>query len=149
MVSENHKVSCLLIDTGPLVALINRNDQYHKACLAAAVESRGHFQTAWPVITEACYLLRARPDLVEGLLEIIHEEQIEILSIHAKELTQIGGWMSKFQDQQIDLADACLAYLAEREKISTIFTVDHRHFRLFRATDGKPYTLLPNNIDRP
>ena len=58
----------ILIDTGPIVALFDKNDQHHEACREAAKGLPDILLTAWPVITEACFLLRKRPDLVEGLL---------------------------------------------------------------------------------
>lgn len=99
--------------------------------------------TAWPIITEACFLVRRRPDLVERLIEAVYEGDYELLPINASEVVEIGGWMSKYRDQQIDFADACLAYLAAREGLSTVFTVDTRHFSLFRMSNGQPLNLVP------
>ena len=99
--------------------------------------------TCWPVITEACYLLRLRPDLVHRLLEMVHGGFYEVLDISADEITQVGGVIAKYRDQAIDLADACLVHLADRESISTVFTVDVRHFQLFRTASGKPLRLVP------
>ncbi len=134
----------ILIDTGPIVALLDENDQHHKACLSHADKLPEFVYTCWPVITEACYLLRRRPDLVERLLETVHDGIYELLQITVEEITQVGGLLAKYGDQKIDLADACLVHLAERESINTVFTVDIRHFRLFRNAAGEPLELLPN-----
>lgn len=133
----------ILIDTGPLVALVDRNDPYHAACVKQARELGEPNYTCWPVITEACYLLRSRPDLVQRLLEACHEGVYQILSLGANDIPEIGGTLAKYGDQRIDLADACLVHLAEREGINTVFTVDRRHFELFRNTAGLPLELLP------
>jgi len=133
----------ILIDTGPLVALLDSSDQHHQACAEAAKQIHGECCTAWPVITEACYLLRKRPDLVEELLGAVYEGDFRLLQLAAGEVNEVGGWVAKYRDQEIDLADACLAHLAEREGITTVFTVDRRHFELFRLADGQPLTLLP------
>lgn len=61
----------VLIDTGPIVALFDRNDTYHQACVEVSHHLPDQVFTCWPVITEACYLLRSRPDLVERLLESV------------------------------------------------------------------------------
>ncbi len=133
----------ILIDTGPIVALFDKNDQHHDACREAAQELPEILWTVWPVITEACYLLRKRPDLVESLLEAVHEGDYQLLTIRADEVIQVGGVLSKYRDQELDLADACLAYMAERENISTVFTVDKRHFSLFRLASGDALSLVP------
>lgn len=133
----------LLIDTGPVVAFFDRNDPYHDACSRCAKELTGRVFTCWPVITEACYLLRHRSDLVDALLEACHDGIYEILPLTSVDIPEIGGTLSKYRDQQIDLADACLVHLANREKIDVVMTVDVRHFSLFRTADGNPLSLLP------
>jgi predicted nucleic acid-binding protein len=50
---------------------------------------------------------------------------------------------AKYHDQQIDLADAALLFLADREGLEDVFTVDRRHFSLFRKRNGKPLRLFP------
>jgi predicted nucleic acid-binding protein len=136
-------VERILIDTGPIVAILDRHDQHHAACMAEADRMPEVVYTCWPVVTEACYLLRHRPDLIDRLLEMVHGGFYQLLSNPAEEITQVGGILSKYRDQEIDLADACLTHLSDREAISTIFTVDNRHFRLFRNVAGEPLVLLP------
>jgi len=133
----------ILIDTGPIVALLDAHDQHHAVCMTHADRLPELVYTCWPVITEACYLLRRRPDLVERLLETVHDGTYELLNIPVEEITQVGGVLAKYRDQEIDLADACLVHLADRESISTVFTVDDRHFQLFRNAAGDPLRLLP------
>lgn len=85
----------ILIDTGPIVAQLDKNDQHHEACLFHADKLPEFVYTCWPVITEACYLLRRRPDLVERLLETVHDGVYELLQITVEEITQIGGLLAK------------------------------------------------------
>ncbi len=75
---------------------------------------------------------------------MVDEGHYELLDIPSEEITQVGGVLAKYQDQQVDLADACLVHLADREEICTVFTVDGRHFNLFRTADGQPLHLLPH-----
>ena len=134
----------ILIDTGPIVALLDKRDQHHETCKTHSQQLPEVLFTCWPVVTEACYLLRHRPDLVERFIESINEVYYELLDITSEEITQVGGVLAKYGDQDIDLADACLVHLATRENISTVFTVDDRHFKLFRTTAGEPLRLLPD-----
>ena len=50
--------SRVLIDTGPIVALLRRRDSQHSVCDSVAEELPLPAYTCWPVITEAAYLLR-------------------------------------------------------------------------------------------
>lgn len=140
----NHATDRILIDTGPLVAILDRNDAYHSACVEFARELPASVYTCWPVLTEACYLLRKRPDLVAKLLEACHDGIYTLLPIDETDIPDIGGTLAKYGDQQIDLADACLVHLANREGIDAIMTIDRRHFSLFRTSDGKAFSLYPN-----
>ena len=133
----------ILIDTGPIVAILDEHDQYHAACTTQAQQLPEFVYTCWPVVTEACYLLRHRPHLVQRLLETMHDGVYELLALSAADIPEIGGTLSKYQDQGIDLADACLVHLANRENITAVFTVDDRHFRLFRNAAGEQLRLLP------
>jgi len=68
----------ILIDTGPIVALLDENDQHHQACAMQAQKMPEVVYTCWPVVSEACYLQRRRPDLVERLLETVHDGVYEL-----------------------------------------------------------------------
>ena len=72
----------ILIDTGPIVALLDQNDPYHDSCVKYARKMPETVYTCWPVITEACYLLRRRQDLVDRLLET--DEHYDMLPAHGR-----------------------------------------------------------------
>lgn len=99
--------------------------------------------TCWPVITEAAYLLRDSVDAVQKLLAKIVSGDLVILPIVANDLPAISELLAKYRDQGIDFADACLIHLAERESILNIFSVDRRHFSVYRTVSGKPLSMLP------
>ena len=57
-----------------------------------------------------------------------------------------ADFFKQYHDQEPQLADAALVYLAEREKIDTVFTLDHRHFRVFRIGGTEALNLLPDQL---
>jgi predicted nucleic acid-binding protein len=133
----------VLVDTGPLVALLSADDQHHQACLDASKNLRGPFLTVWPVITEAAYLLRDRSDAIAKLLERVRIKKLGLLDLTAADVDGISRVLTDYADQQFDLADASLMYLSQREGIERVFTTDRRHFAVFRGEKGKPLTLFP------
>lgn len=133
----------VLIDTGPLVAILSERDQHHAVCRAEAKKLRGPFYTCWPVITEAAFLLKDRPPTVAKLLGRVRDQKIQILPLSSDDADAIAQILSKYADQDFDLADAALMHLAERETMLTVFTIDHRHFSLYRTAVGKPLAIVP------
>jgi uncharacterized protein len=133
----------LLIDSGPLVALLNERDQHHVVCLNQARQLRGQFFTSWPVVTEAAHLLGDRSDAVKKLLAWIRTLEIQLVSLTAADADGISDILTRFTDQKFDFADATLMYLAERDGMTKVFTIDHRHFSVFRTTRRQPLMIVP------
>ena len=78
----------------------------------------GKAYTCWPVITVAAYLLRRYRQLRDALFESVSAGEFQLLQIDGNELTAIHGILSTYNDQNIDLADATLVQLADREQIA-------------------------------
>ena len=138
--------TAILIDTGPLVALLHRGDPQHAACDAVAKTLRLPLFTCWPVITEAAYLLRRSPQAVSTLLTYCDGSILELLSLDKNDLPAIDLILRKYADQQLDLADAALMHLAGREDIETVFTLDRRHFSIYRDRQRRGFNLLPDTL---
>lgn len=137
----------VLVDTGPLVAILNADDQYHARCVDAAKSLRGPFLTVWPVITEATYLLRHRPRAVDRLLSRLSDDKLRLVELTAHDVDAIRAIAGRYADQGLDLADAALMHVAERERIHTVFTIDLRHFTLFRTSTGGRLDIIPDTIE--
>ncbi len=127
----------VLVDTGPLVALLYEREQHHMRCVEQAKEFPETLSTCWPVITEAAYLLRPSRDGVATLLSEIDQGRLEILPLSAGDVRPVQAILDRFHDQHLDFADACLMHLAEREGMRHIFTLDHRHFSVLRTSAGE------------
>ena len=135
--------SGVLVDTGPLVATANDGDPYHAICIAEASRIRAPLYTCWPVIAEAAYLLKNRPRNVQTLLRWIGTSTLRLLPLEDADSEGIAEILRRYVDQRFDLADAALMHLAWREGIESVFTIDHRHFSLYRTPNGKPLLLRP------
>ncbi len=133
----------VLADTGPLVAIVSPDDRYHELCVRTLETLLGPVLTCWPVITEAAWLLREFPLGFERLLRSINEGFLEILPVAGKESESVLQVMKKYASLQAQFADAMLVYLANRENIETILTLDRRDFSVYRSAHKKPFRLLP------
>jgi predicted nucleic acid-binding protein len=134
----------VLVDAGPLVAVFSATDKDHAVCTETLGEIRPPLLTCWAVIAEAAWLLRRRAAAVRRLLEVCEEGGfVELLPISGTECPEIRRILAKYEDPGTQLADASVVYLADREKIDKIFTLDRRHFSVYRRRDGKAFELLP------
>jgi len=134
----------VLVDSGPLLAFYNDRDTHHTAC-RNVMETLpvGKAYTCWPVVVEVAYMLRGRDEQRDDFLQSLRDGAFTLFQIRPGELDAVRDVFIKYHDQEIDLADACLLHLAEREKIDTIFTLDRRHFSILRRQDGTALSMLP------
>lgn len=136
----------VLVDTGPIVAILSRRDQYHRMCVEALRDMPGPLFTCWPVITEAAWLLRRSSAAVQQLLRSLDTGFLELLPLTSDDATAIALLLKKYEDLGIQLADAALVYLATRDGLSTIFTLDRRDFSVYRLARGRAFRILPSNL---
>lgn len=137
----------VLVDTGPLIALYSTRDPHHAVCVECVQELPvGKAYTCWPVVSEAVYLLRRYPRDLNRLFEALVAQEFVLLPLSVADLPGIRQVIEKYDDQEVDFADAALVYLAQRESMDTVFTLDHRHFHVYRASDGRPFRLLPESL---
>ena len=133
----------ILVDAGPLVALVDADDQHHKQCIAALKQVREPLATVWPPLTEAMYLLADLPRAQEALWEMLVRDALQLLRLEVSDAPRIRELMQKYADRAMDLADAALIRVAEREGIRKIFTVDREDFGVYRLYGRIKPTLLP------
>jgi predicted nucleic acid-binding protein len=133
----------VLVDTGPLVAILSSTDQHHEICVETLRHLPGPLLSCWPVMTEAAWLLRAYPRAVQQLLRSADSGFLELLPLAGAEAKAIAEVMKSYADIQPQLADAALVYLADREGIDTIFTLDRRDFSVHRSAGKRPFRIVP------
>jgi predicted nucleic acid-binding protein len=136
-------VSKILVDTGPLVAILSREDAQHETCVVALRELSRPLLSCWPVITEAAWLLRRSPRAIQQLLYSVESGFLELLPLAGTEAPAIAGLMKRYENIHPQLADAALVYLASRERIYTIFTLDRRDFSIYRTTRRRAFRIVP------
>jgi uncharacterized protein len=131
----------VLLDTGPIVALLDPTDSFHELCAEAIAKTGAPLVTCEAVIAESCHLLRRLPGAPEAVLENVASGIFHIpvpLSSCARAVSVILG---KYRRRETDLADACLIHLAEELDVGDILTLDS-DFRFCRWAKNNPFHLL-------
>jgi uncharacterized protein len=130
-------------DTGPLVATVRKREKAHKSCAAVLKELRPPLLTCWPVLTEAAWLLRDEPRGMKVLGELIRSGSVCLVELDEAAFHWIVEFLERYSSAGAQMADAALMYIAEREGIDTVFTLDRRDFSVYRTTDGRALHIVP------
>lgn len=133
----------VLVDAGPLVALLDRADPDHTACVAALEKLRDPLVTVWPAFTEAMYLLRGSWRGQKALWSRLETEALGLALLDESDAPRMRELMEKYRDTPMDLADAALVRVAERDSLLQIFTLDRTHFEIYRPGRRRRFSIVP------
>lgn len=122
----------VLVDAGPLVALLDRTDTWHEACVAVFDELEDAMTTTWPAFTEASYLLRPWQPGQRALMKLLESRALTLAPLDIEDVPRLRALMEKYSDLPMDLADATLVRVAERDAHRTVFTIDRSDFEAYR-----------------
>jgi predicted nucleic acid-binding protein len=136
-------VRAVLVDAGPLVALLDRGDAAHQACVNALKTLRDPLVTVWPAFTEAMYLLGGSWAGQKALWSRLETEALSLAPLDETDAPRMRELMEKHRDLPMDLADAALVRVAERESLTDIFTLDRRHFSVYRSGRRRRFSIVP------
>lgn len=135
----------VVVDTGPLVALLDRRERHHAWVVQQLQTLPLPWITCEAVLTESWHLLRARPDIQDRLLEWVADGVLTVSFSLSGELGALRELRRKFRDVPMSLADACLVRLSELLPKSAVLTLDS-DFRVYRRNGSEPIPLVcPND----
>src|SRR5580698_6202330 len=132
-----------LVDTGAILALLDRSDRWHSLCVDAFQQLRLPLVTSEAVLTELFHLVGDSRHEKDAAWTFLRSGAITLAVIEHSELPQMEALMSRYWDRPMDFADATLVYLAKRETLSTVFTVDHADFETYRIDGRRRFRILP------
>ncbi len=121
-----------LIDAGPIIALFNKNDKYHKKIKKFLEKYDGKLTSTWPVVTEVSHMLDFNVQTQIDFLTWIQLGGVNIETIKNEDIGRIIELSMKYSDLPMDLADASLVVLSEKLKIKKIMTIDSDYY-LYRT----------------
>jgi uncharacterized protein len=130
-----------LLDTGPLVAFLNRNDQWHEWAKAQMGALPPPLLTCEPVLTEACFLIHRNGGRPAEILKKVQTGVLVVALNIETEAAALETLMRRYEDTPMSLADACLVRLSEIHSDCTAFTLD-ADFRRYRRHGRQVIPLL-------
>jgi hypothetical protein len=133
----------VLVDAGPLIALIEPTDRNHRRAVETLKSLVDPLFTVWPAFAEAMYLLGRSDRSRQALWGMVESGGLQYASLTADDAPRMRELMQTYRDQPMDLADAALVRVAEREGLRRIFTFDRRHFEVYRIRRRTRLTILP------
>ena len=133
----------ILVDAGPMVALMDRSDLDHRACVAALETLRAPLVTVWPAFTEAMYLLGRSWQAQRALWSRLETGALALAPLDEDDAPRMRELMEKYRDLPMDLADAALVRVAERASLTDVFTLDRKHFTLYRPGRRRRFSIVP------
>jgi predicted nucleic acid-binding protein len=132
-----------LIDSGAIVAILDKTDSWHRVCQNAFRQLHLPLLTSEAVLTEVFHFVGETQSKMETAWKFVRSGAVVLGKIDHEELPQIHALMSRYWDRPMDFADATLVYLAKRESISAILTIDHADFTTYRIEGKRQFKVLP------
>jgi uncharacterized protein len=121
----------VLVDTGPLIALVSERDRHHQVCVDTLAALTPPLWTCWPVLTETAWLLRQSPAALDKLFGAFDEHLFALRPLEDEAIGWVAQFLRRYASIRAQLADAALVYLAERKNVRTVFTFDRRDFSVY------------------
>jgi predicted nucleic acid-binding protein len=138
-----------LADTGALLAYLDRKDKWHTRCREAFEQGLLFpLLTSTAVLTELFHLARGRKQQLELVWELARSGALRIVPMTDADMPPLEALMLRYRDRPMDLADATLVRIAERESILTVFTTDNDDFETYRAFGRRRFRVLPGRPSR-
>ncbi|UCD34857.1 MAG: PIN domain-containing protein [Nitrospiraceae bacterium] len=133
----------ILLDTGALVALVDRSEKNHRHCVDFLERFTGSIFTTEPVLTEALYLFESSLKAQKACVNFIVNGGASLVPQSIESLSRAVTLMEKYHDTPMDFADATLVVLAEELRVNEVFTLDIRGFSTYRISGKKAFRIWP------
>jgi predicted nucleic acid-binding protein len=135
------------VDTGAIVALLDRSERHHDACAAAIAEIEAPLLTCESVIAEACYLLRGIKNAADVVLENVESGAFLIPYRVVGRTKALRRLLKKYANVPMDFADACLVDMADEYQTGRIITLDS-DFYIYRWGKNRPFEFVAEPLSQ-
>lgn len=133
----------VLLDAGPLIALLDERDQWHSAVASHWPALAGRCLTTEAVVVEATHMAARLEGDNALVLEYLLRLEIPVFALHMPLHAQCVHLMRRYADVPMDYADATLVAMSDRLQLNRVFTTDRRGFRAYRGSRGVALEIIP------
>lgn len=135
----------IIVDTGPLVAVADRDDAHHERCTAWFDSCTDVVVVPAPVVVEVCWLLgrRVGPAAEAAFLASLTADDPRIEPLTSDDYQRSSQLVETYGDLDLGFVDASVVAVAERLGIGTVATINHRDFRVVRPRHRDNFELVP------
>lgn len=135
----------VVVDTGILYAMADRDDTWHKPVKSYLQTQRDTLIVPVTVLPEACYLLNTYigPDAERRFIVSLLQGEMRVEGLTGDDLRRTANLLDQYASTNIGFVDATVVAIAERLKIRRVLTTDRRHFSLIHPRHCPLFELLP------
>jgi len=138
-------MTAAIVDTGPLVALIDRAERHHGWIAARIEELDAPLLVCEPVLAEAMYLLARYAKAQEAVLELVQNGALKVAFRIDEHGTELRRLLQKYRDTPMSPADACIVRMAEIHERHAVLTLDS-DFMVYRKHGRVPLTMIHPDV---
>ncbi len=130
-----------IVDTGPLVAFLDRAEQHHRWVAERVEELDAPLLVCEPVLAESMYLLERFARAQEALFRLLDNRALKIAFHIEEHVPALRKLHQKYRDRPMSLADACIVRMAEIYERHAVLTLDS-DFSVYRKHGRVPLALI-------
>jgi len=127
-----------ILDAGPLIAAINRQDEYHRWACETLEHLGPPFYSCPEVMAEAA-ALTGKPS---AIVEMIQSKEIILAFDLSEQTAGVLALLKKYSDREMDLADACVVRMTELMRDCRVVTLDRTDFSVYRRNGRESISLI-------
>jgi len=127
-----------ILDAGPLIAALNRDDQYHLWACETLARLGTPFYSCPEVLAEAA-AMTGQPT---AIVEMIQAGEIRLAFDLQEQSAAVLALLKKYRDQGMDLADACIVRMSELTRACRVVTVDRTDFTVYRRNGRETIPVI-------
>ena len=135
----------LVVDAGPLVAVASRTDQAHESCVALLGRVPSPLVVPALVVSEASYLIERHvgAHAERALANAFRMGELVVEPVEPSDWNRISELVDTYADLPLGIVDASIVALAERLNVTTLATLDRKHFTVVRPKHCDAFELVP------
>lgn len=131
----------VLLDTGPLVALLDRGEEHHHWAVGQFEDLPFPFLTCEAVLSEATHLVKRSGIGGAVVLDLVRTGAVRIDYAMHREIEALRTLIAGYSNVPMSLADACLVRMAERHRQASILTLDS-DFHIYRRGRDEALSVI-------